>query len=363
MNLETVSNDLLERRLKELLSNERRTQAEFLIHLAEFDRRKGYEALGYTSLWKYCFRVLGCSERQASCRSHAAELIGRFPIAARFVADGRICMTVLVELRSILTEENCERVLREAVGKTKDQVQWLVASLNPIAVPEQTMIRREPARVPPGMAPSATPLVPEAAAGGPSTSGPSADSLIANAEAAPQIFATAPISLAAKKAAMEVLPVSAEQYRIRLLVEAEFARKLEKAKSYLSHRIPDGDVRKVLAYGLDLILKEAAKHQDPNAVRARKGARVSDEDSAYIPDALRRLVWERDGGCCVWQTSTGPCGSTYQLQVDHILAVALGGKTVLENLRLLCAAHNLLHARQDFGRELVDSKIAASRTN
>src|SRR5581483_151964 len=53
-----------------------------------------------------------------------------------------------------------------------------------------------------------------------------------------------------------------------------------------------------------------------------------------IPSELRRAVFERDGGRCV------ECGSNFDLQYDHVLPVALGGATTLENLQLLCAECN-----------------------
>jgi len=53
-----------------------------------------------------------------------------------------------------------------------------------------------------------------------------------------------------------------------------------------------------------------------------------------IPSDLRRVVFERDGGRCV------ECGSTFDLQYDHILPVALGGATTVENLQILCADCN-----------------------
>ena len=53
-----------------------------------------------------------------------------------------------------------------------------------------------------------------------------------------------------------------------------------------------------------------------------------------IPSELRRAVFERDGGRCV------ECDSNFDLQYDHILPLALGGATTLENLQLLCAECN-----------------------
>jgi 5-methylcytosine-specific restriction endonuclease McrA len=53
-----------------------------------------------------------------------------------------------------------------------------------------------------------------------------------------------------------------------------------------------------------------------------------------IPTELRRAVFERDGGRCV------ECDSNFDLQYDHVLPVALGGATTIENLQLLCADCN-----------------------
>jgi hypothetical protein len=53
-----------------------------------------------------------------------------------------------------------------------------------------------------------------------------------------------------------------------------------------------------------------------------------------IPSDLRRAVYQRDGGRCV------ECDSAFDLQYDHVLPVALGGATTLENLQLLCAGCN-----------------------
>jgi 5-methylcytosine-specific restriction endonuclease McrA len=53
-----------------------------------------------------------------------------------------------------------------------------------------------------------------------------------------------------------------------------------------------------------------------------------------IPSDIRRAVFERDGGRCV------ECNSNFDLQYDHVLPVALGGATTVENLQLLCADCN-----------------------
>ena len=61
-----------------------------------------------------------------------------------------------------------------------------------------------------------------------------------------------------------------------------------------------------------------------------------------IPAAVRREVWQRDGGRCRFvDPRTGRrCASRHLLQIDHVLPCALGGGAQPENLRLLCFAHH-----------------------
>ena len=74
-------------------------------------------------------------------------------------------------------------------------------------------------------------------------------------------------------------------------------------------------------------------------------------DSRHIPRAVARAVWKRDGGSCQWRLPSGKlCGATRFIQVDHILPRARGGPSTLENLRLLCQAHNQHAAREVFGQ-------------
>ncbi len=55
---------------------------------------------------------------------------------------------------------------------------------------------------------------------------------------------------------------------------------------------------------------------------------------AALTRDMKRAVFERDGGACA------ECGSNFDLQYDHILPVALGGATTVENLQLLCSQCN-----------------------
>ncbi|MSQ41454.1 MAG: HNH endonuclease [Dehalococcoidia bacterium] len=55
-----------------------------------------------------------------------------------------------------------------------------------------------------------------------------------------------------------------------------------------------------------------------------------------IPDDVRILAWERDGGRCV------RCGAEDDLQFDHLIPVAKGGGNAADNIQVLCGDCNRL---------------------
>lgn len=54
----------------------------------------------------------------------------------------------------------------------------------------------------------------------------------------------------------------------------------------------------------------------------------------HIADDVKQFVWMRDEGKC------RHCGATSELQYDHIIPVAMGGSSEVENLQILCGPCN-----------------------
>jgi hypothetical protein len=52
--------------------------------------------------------------------------------------------------------------------------------------------------------------------------------------------------------------------------------------------------------------------------------------------------------------SSGICGSTLRVEIDHVHAKALGGLPTTDDLRCLCKPHNDLAARLTFGDDWMD---------
>ncbi|MHB8995397.1 MAG: HNH endonuclease [Armatimonadota bacterium] len=119
--------------------------------------------------------------------------------------------------------------------------------------------------------------------------------------------------------------------------EAELVRVYEKIKDgiwvyngifrLIDARRAADDGRKVFKFKLELTDLE-----DDCAVPAR----LDLVHNRMIPSWVKLEVWRRDKGRCV------ECGSRDNLHYDHDLPYSKGGTSLLpENVRLLCARHNL----------------------
>ena len=101
--------------------------------------------------------------------------------------------------------------------------------------------------------------------------------------------------------------------------------------------------------------RAAARRKPTGAVTPTAKPRAS---GRAIPAAVRRQVWQRDGGRCSYvDRQTGRrCNSRHLIEIDHILPYAMGGGADPENLRLLCGAH---HRHRHAPHEPEDSRKSA----
>src|SRR5437899_1157412 len=155
--------DLLTR-LSALAGKERETMAELLAHLATLDDRPDvYAAQGYGSLYAYCTQALRFSEDAACNRIEAARVCRRFPAILELLASGEISLTSVRLLRRHLTPENHQAVLERAKGRTREEIEVLVATVAP-QPDAPTFVRKLPTPTvlaPAPAAQDATPLSPE----------------------------------------------------------------------------------------------------------------------------------------------------------------------------------------------------------
>ena len=77
--------------LKLLLRKEQAAMADFLVALADFDQRRGWEPLGHATFFAFLHFEMGLSNGAAFYRMSAARLIQRIPELTEPLANGRQC--------------------------------------------------------------------------------------------------------------------------------------------------------------------------------------------------------------------------------------------------------------------------------
>ncbi|HEX8793465.1 MAG TPA: HNH endonuclease signature motif containing protein [Polyangiaceae bacterium] len=259
------------------------------------------------------------SEDEACRRIHAARLAVRFPDLLVRIERGDLTLSTMALLHDALTEANYEELVEAAAGKTKSEVQALLA-------------RRSPAPDVPGgitTVPTQPPI----------------PTLGVETEPSPAL-ARGP----------QIAPLSETRHHVQFTASDELRKKLERAQDLMRHTNAEGDLAIVVERAVDLLLEKLEKQRLGKTSRPRPSPEQS--DTARVSRATRRAVFERDGERCTFTDAEGHrCPSTTWLEIDHVKPRARGGTSELENLRVRCRAHNLLYAEQTFGKELVARKI------
>jgi 5-methylcytosine-specific restriction endonuclease McrA len=165
----------------------------------------------------------------------------------------------------------------------------------------------------------------------------------------------------APKVRTKIAAIAPERFTLQVTLQGSTCNKLRRAQELLGHAVPSGDVAEVLDRALELLVEklERRKFGSKNGRQGRKAA-----TTRCISVRTRNAVHERDGGTCTALMPNGwRCNSTRNLEYDHIVPVALGGKSTVDNLRLVCRPHNQAAAEQVFGRDFIDRKKRERRAN
>ena len=302
--IERLSDNELLKHLGRAARHERDATAHLIVLLTEVDTRRLYLAQGCSSLFTYCTRVLRLSEHAAFGRIEAARAARRFPLILERLVSGGLNLTAIGLLARHLTVENHVDVIDAALHKSKSEVEHLVARLRPRTdVP--TVVRK----LPESMRATTPALTPSEANRG--------DALSMRAEP--------PLPPQRRS---DVKPLAPERYKIQFTVDRETFDELRRVQALLRHTIRDGDPGKISTTALSILLP-----------------------SRNIPAAVRRAVWKRDKGQCVFHGVRGRCGETGFVEFHHVHPYADGGAATTENIELRCRAHNAYEARLDFGVE------------
>src|SRR5258708_5731687 len=333
--------DLLAR-VSVLAGKEREATVELVAHLAVLDASTAlFAAEGHGSLFTYCTEVLRLSEDATCNRIQAARACRDFPVILDLLASGAMSLTSVRMLRPHLTPENHEAVLARASGRSRREIEALVAELAPRPdVPSS--VRKLPTATP------APPLMPVA----PSPPTRVEAATLGAPEPAPRIS-----SPPARRPIIET--TSPERYRVQFTIGKESHDKLRRLQALLRREIPDGDPGAIFARALTLLLEKVEKAKlragakpRPRPIRpgADKRLRTPILPSRDVPSHVQRATWRRDGGQCGFVSGDGHrCTERTFLELHHILPYALGGLATVENISLRCRRHNQYEAALGFG--------------
>ncbi len=364
---------------RELVSKSLRAEADLVDHLGEIDERKLYLEKGHPSMFEFCTKEFGFRRAPRTTGSG-----WRFPSVIAALRSGAVHLSGLRRLVPHVTEGNCERLLAEATGKSKKEIEEIVARIAPADL-VRTSIRRIAGcsdQVSTGLhqssllSPESMPMLTHAAPKmeGLATAGGNADG--ARAGTGSMQLPTAPMRRDAGQDRGTMAPLTAEAFKVQFTASREVRDKLVEAQALLAHRVPDGDLAKIIERGIDLLIAEGKRERFGVGRNVRSGvlpraaecpddapagspdeptSRSREAPSRHIPDAIRRAVYGRDGGRCTFVDDRGcRCTSTHALEFDHEEGFARTGIHEVKSIRLRCRAHNQHAADQMYGRAFMD---------
>lgn len=115
--------------------------------------------------------------------------------------------------------------------------------------------------------------------------------------------------------------------KIILEVDDSVFEKFQSIKGLLAHK------KLSLNDLMDLVFSLTIQTVEKSKFKTTARGPIKESTTRFIPASLKKAVFERDQRCT-------KCGSKTLLEYDHIKSFSMGGKTELNNLRILCRPCN-----------------------
>lgn len=306
MNLKTLNDHSLHRRLLGLVREERELLTRVLDHLAEVERRRLFSDFSCSSLFDYVVYELGYSEDQAHRRIQAMRLIKSVPEVKEKLNRGSLSLTNAAKAQSLFRKTDQSSTVKRMDKANKLSVLKTIE--------------------------------------GKSTR-----------EAERELLKLQPSDFVSSDRTKAVSPTKSE---LKVVVGQKTLAKIEEVKALLGPKGADLSHDELLQVMADaaieklsekkfgkLRVQKAKVETEGEKAKALLGASQVEksQNQRYISQAVKHQVWQRDGGRCT------KCRGQRHLQYDHIRPVALGGQSDVANLRLLCFHCNQRAAFRAFG--------------
>ena len=144
----------------------------------------------------------------------------------------------------------------------------------------------------------------------------------------------------------KLTPLGDDRYKLQVMLSGQSYDTLRRLQDLLRHTIPNGDPAEIVARALSLLLTNVERRRLA-AVRRPKQPAKRAAHSRYVPAAVKREVYARDGGQCAFVGPSGRCPARGFLEWHHVEPFSEGGATTVDNLQLRCRAHNNYEAARE----------------
>ncbi|MES2768242.1 MAG: HNH endonuclease signature motif containing protein [Bdellovibrionota bacterium] len=333
MNFRNLSDADLEISLKQSVADETHHKIIVLHKLAELERRRLYSK-DHPSLFEYCVRVLKYSASSAQRRIDTMRALKLIPEIEQKIISGELNLTSISQAQSFFRNEaksgksynlvEKKEVLEKLENKsTRECIKELI-TISPQSVPQER--RRE---------------------------------------------------------------LTIDKTELKVVLNKDLISKLDKIKALMSHKNPNMTDQELIEAMAEIVIKKidpiekikriemrktkieslpvpvlkkttaqkATHQQSKNILETKPAGSRLDASSLknrqprkgvsprYILSAIKQAVYKRDKGQCTHKN----CNSNKFLEYDHIIPLAMGGETAIQNLRLLCRTHNQRAAIEKFG--------------
>lgn len=344
IDVHSLSDQDLLRGLESLLRQSRRVEADLVAHIGEVDARRLFAREAAPSMFVYCTQRLHLSEAEAYLRIEVARAARRHPLILDMLRDGRLHLSGIVKLAPHLSVDNRDALLARAAGRSKREVEELVAELLPRPdVPASLRKLPEPRSATPAPAPAL-----ELRLDG----------------VAPAALPQGAVPPVAPRRPALVEPLAPARYRVEFTASGALRDKLDRLLGLMRCADRDVELADVIDAAVSEKLERLLAQRFATTSRARKELAEADTtpSSRHVPAPVRRAVYEREGGQCGYVDAQGRrCPERGNLEYHHRHPYAHGGDHSVRNLSLLCTSHNRLLAEHDYGATVLARRRPVAR--
>lgn len=352
--LTKINNKQLLENFSLIVLKEREAICEVISYLSHILDRKLFAEAGYSSLFNFLVEKYLYSKGAAYRRYHTAKLVLREPKVLEYLKEAKLNLTTIALIEPFAKDKKQNELIEASLGKTKEEIQELLAEYSEKVEINKDKIRRLPVRF---------------AENQKCIESKQESSLEEErekkTEKSLEIFQSFFSPTMETQEPKEIKTQESRRVKIEFVADEKVVQKIERAKALLRHKFPKGKLENIIDEALEAFLekkdpeRKILRHSEREARRIQaesesfamsQAAQRRMTNKRYIPQQIWREVWKRDNGKCTFQSKEGKkCGETGMLEVDHVRPFALDGKHEMENLRLICASHNKWRAEKTFG--------------